>query len=62
MSHGAKQRREDLFQTTHESNGRHLVRNKALYLDGVVKTSKLLATVISALDNNTQGQAAAGIQ
>jgi hypothetical protein len=30
--------------------------------DELVKTSKLLATVIPALDNNTQGPAAAGIQ
>jgi hypothetical protein len=30
--------------------------------DGLVKTSKLLAAVIPALDNNTQGQATAGIQ
>jgi hypothetical protein len=33
-----------------------------LLVDGVVKTSNLLAIVIAALDNNTQGQAAAGIQ
>jgi hypothetical protein len=31
-------------------------------IDELVKTSTLLATVIPALDNNTQGQAAAGIQ
>jgi hypothetical protein len=31
-------------------------------IDDFVKTSKLLATVIPALDNNTQGQASAGIQ
>jgi hypothetical protein len=30
--------------------------------DEYAKTLKLLATVIPALDNNTQGQAAAGIQ
>jgi hypothetical protein len=30
--------------------------------DEPVKTLNLLATVIRALDNNTQGQAAAGIQ
>jgi len=30
--------------------------------DELVKISKLLAAVIPALDNNTQGQAAAGIQ
>jgi hypothetical protein len=30
--------------------------------DGIVKTFDLLANVIPALDNNTQGQAAAGIQ
>jgi hypothetical protein len=30
--------------------------------DAFVKTSKLLVAVIPALDNNTQGQAAAGIQ
>jgi hypothetical protein len=31
-------------------------------LDKLVKCSKLLAAVIPALDNNTQGQASAGIQ
>jgi hypothetical protein len=31
-------------------------------VDGLLKTLNLLATVIPALDNNTQGQAAAGIQ
>jgi hypothetical protein len=30
--------------------------------DEVVKTLNLLANVIPALDNNTQGQATAGIQ
>jgi hypothetical protein len=30
--------------------------------DGVAKTLNLIANVIPALDNNTQGQAAAGIQ
>jgi hypothetical protein len=30
--------------------------------DDLAKTSKLLAPVIPALDNNTQGQAAVGIQ
>jgi hypothetical protein len=36
--------------------------NEHTKFDEFVKTSKLLAAVIPALDNNTQGQAAAGIQ
>jgi hypothetical protein len=34
----------------------------SIKIDEFVKTSKFLAIVIPALDNNTQGQAAAGIK
>jgi hypothetical protein len=34
----------------------------AIIVDELVKTLSLLVNVIPALDNNTQGQAAAGIQ